>query len=90
MGKDYCMLLLQIGLYKEAYCSENIVCSKKTNLVPPTVVEKDRFGNPIDPVLHKLNVDPAKFIDLSAQTIMPVFNENSFIFLLDSSLYLEN
>ena len=90
MGKDYCMLLLQIGLFKEAFCSENIVCSKQTNLVPPTVIQKDRFGNPIDPVAHKLNIDPAKFIDLSQKTIMPVFNENSFIFLLDSSLFMES
>ena len=89
LGSEYCLFTLQIILNEEAYCSENILSSKKTNLIPPTKIDKDRFGNLIDPLKHKMTIDPSNFIDLSSNTIMPVFNENSFIFFLNPKDFID-
>mgnify|MGYP006893273594 CR=1 FL=1 len=89
MGKDMCSMTMQILSGEEAFCSETIVCKRRTNLVPPNAVEKDRFGNPIDPLKAKLEVDPSNFIDLSSETIMPVFNENSFVFFLETEDFIK-
>ena len=34
-----------------------------------------------------MKIDPSKFIDLSSKTIMPVFNENDFLFKIDEDAY---
>jgi hypothetical protein len=54
------------------------------------VVDKDRFGNLLDPLKHKMQVDPSQFINLSSKTIMPVFNENSFVFFLKTEDFIKN
>ena len=90
MGEDYCLLTLQIIVNQEAYCSENILCFKNTRLIPETKFEKDRFGNLLDPIKHRFIVDPSKFIDLSSKTIMPIFNENSFVFFLETKEFMQS
>jgi len=37
-----------------------------------------------------MSFDPKNIIDLSAETIMPIFNENTFVFFLDTALFLQN
>ena len=88
MEKGYCLLQLTISLNKEPYCSEYIVCSKRTNLIPEKIYKIDKFGSPIEP-LDNFSIDPSKFIDISANTIMPIFNENNFIFDISQQQYIE-
>ena len=65
INKEYCALTMQIIVGKEAFCSESILASRNTNLVEALKIERDRFGHPLDPLLEKMTIDPAKFIDLS-------------------------
>ena len=88
MDKGYCLLQLTIQLNGEPYCSEQIVCSKRTNLIPEKIYNLDKFGNPTEPI-DNFVIDPAKFIDLSSSTIMPIFNENNFIFEVSHEQYVE-
>lgn len=75
-------MTLQIILNEEAFCSENILCTKNTQLIPERVVPKDRFGQVIESEKRRLDFDPTKIVDISKNTIMPVFNENSFVFFM--------
>lgn len=93
LDKGYCLLQLTVvlklnGNEGESYCSEYVVCSKRTNLIPEKVYKLDKFGSPVEP-LDNFAVDPAKFIDLSSSTIMPIFNENNFIFDISREQYVE-
>ena len=90
MGRDYCLLTLQITLNQEAYCSENVICSRRTDLIPEQFVERDMYGEPLDKVQQRFNKDPSSFINLSHQTIMPIFNESNFIFYINQQDFLEN
>ena len=36
-----------------------------------------------------MKIDPNKFIDLSKKSVMPVFNENSFVFNMTTKDYVE-
>jgi hypothetical protein len=79
MDQGYCLLQLTVQLHGESYCSEYIVCSKRTNLIPAKIYNLDKFGNPTEPI-DNFAFDPAKFIDISSSTIMPIFDENDFVF----------
>lgn len=81
---------MNVRLNDEEFCSENILASQNSKMVEAPIVERDRFGNVLDPLKQKLQFDPSKFVDLSKKTIMPVFNENTFIFTLPTKEFIQN